>query len=227
MPSPRVGWRRGAEVSCRRSRQRGARRPRGRPGRPSAAARRRGRGQSGCAGLGSSRGRCTGSPPTARWTPPVRTYRREVQAHTYRIVGSTQAAEDLPPRDAARRAAGPRGVRRPLRRRRRGRRHRRHGRPADRRRVADHATGAVRVPGTHCDGPVPTRPRGRSRPNAACTNTRERRAPVRVHLPNAQTDIARPYAFCVLTLEGEGISAITWFADGSVFPHVGLPRMLR
>jgi RNA polymerase sigma-70 factor (TIGR02960 family) len=42
-----------------------------------------------------------------------------------------------------------------------------------------------------------------------------------------QTDIARPYGLLVLTLEGDGISAITWFADSSVFPSFGLPRVLR
>jgi RNA polymerase sigma-70 factor (TIGR02960 family) len=47
------------------------------------------------------------------------------------------------------------------------------------------------------------------------------------YLPAAQTDIARPYALFVLTLRGDKISAITWFADSSVFPHFGLPRMLR
>jgi hypothetical protein len=31
----------------------------------------------------------------------------------------------------------------------------------------------------------------------------------------------------VLTLQGEQISAITWFGDSSVFPHFGLPRTLR
>jgi hypothetical protein len=31
----------------------------------------------------------------------------------------------------------------------------------------------------------------------------------------------------VLTLEGDRISAITWFGDNSVFPHFGLPRTLR
>ena len=31
----------------------------------------------------------------------------------------------------------------------------------------------------------------------------------------------------VLTLEGERISAITWFGDSSVFPQFGLPRTLR
>jgi hypothetical protein len=31
----------------------------------------------------------------------------------------------------------------------------------------------------------------------------------------------------VLTLDGAGISAITWFADTSVFADFGLPRTLR
>jgi RNA polymerase sigma-70 factor (TIGR02960 family) len=47
------------------------------------------------------------------------------------------------------------------------------------------------------------------------------------YLPGAQTEIARAYALFVLTLEGDRISAITWFGDTSVFPHFGLPRMLR
>src|SRR5262249_62391719 len=67
------------------------------------------------------------------------------------------------------------------------------------------ARGAMRL--------VPTRANGQ--PAFAC------------YLPSAQTAIARPYAFFVLTLEGNGISAITWFADSSVFPHLGLPRILR
>jgi RNA polymerase sigma-70 factor, ECF subfamily len=47
------------------------------------------------------------------------------------------------------------------------------------------------------------------------------------YLPSAQTDIPRPYSLFVLTLQGDEISAITWFADSSVFSHFGLPRMLR
>jgi RNA polymerase sigma-70 factor (ECF subfamily) len=47
------------------------------------------------------------------------------------------------------------------------------------------------------------------------------------YFPSPQTEIARPYAMLVLTLEGDRISAITWFGDSSVFPHFGLPRMLR
>ena len=47
------------------------------------------------------------------------------------------------------------------------------------------------------------------------------------YLPSAQSEIARPYALFVLALEGDRISAITWFADSSVFPWFGLPRILR
>ncbi|HEY2603051.1 MAG TPA: hypothetical protein VGI67_15950 [Thermoleophilaceae bacterium] len=42
-----------------------------------------------------------------------------------------------------------------------------------------------------------------------------------------QSDVARPYSMFVLTLQDTQISAITWFADSSVFPYFGLPRMLR
>jgi RNA polymerase sigma-70 factor (TIGR02960 family) len=47
------------------------------------------------------------------------------------------------------------------------------------------------------------------------------------YLPSHETDIARPRGLMVLTLVGDQISAITWFGDSSVFPHFGLPRMLR
>jgi RNA polymerase sigma-70 factor (ECF subfamily) len=47
------------------------------------------------------------------------------------------------------------------------------------------------------------------------------------YFPDAQTEIARPYGLVVLTLEGARISAITWFADNSVLPYFGLPRILR
>jgi RNA polymerase sigma-70 factor (ECF subfamily) len=46
------------------------------------------------------------------------------------------------------------------------------------------------------------------------------------YLPCPQAPIARPYGMIVLTLEGDRISAITWFSDSSVFPHFGLPRTL-
>jgi RNA polymerase sigma-70 factor (ECF subfamily) len=47
------------------------------------------------------------------------------------------------------------------------------------------------------------------------------------YLPSPQTGIARPRGLMVLTLVGDRISAITWFGDSGVFPHFGLPRMLR
>ncbi len=47
------------------------------------------------------------------------------------------------------------------------------------------------------------------------------------YLPVPNTDIARPRGLFVLTLHGDRISAITWFADTSVFPQFGLPRTLR
>ena len=47
------------------------------------------------------------------------------------------------------------------------------------------------------------------------------------YFPSPQTEIARPAAMLVLTLEADRISAITWFGDSSVFPHFGLPRILR
>jgi RNA polymerase sigma-70 factor (ECF subfamily) len=47
------------------------------------------------------------------------------------------------------------------------------------------------------------------------------------YFPSPHTEIARPAAMLALTLEGDRISAITWFGDSSVFPHFGLPRMLR
>jgi RNA polymerase sigma-70 factor (ECF subfamily) len=47
------------------------------------------------------------------------------------------------------------------------------------------------------------------------------------YFPSPQTDIARPYGLLVLTLERGRISAMTWFRASSVFPHFGLPRILR
>jgi RNA polymerase sigma-70 factor (ECF subfamily) len=46
------------------------------------------------------------------------------------------------------------------------------------------------------------------------------------YLPDAQAVIARPYGLIVLTLAGDAIAAITWFADTGVFRHFGLPRTL-
>jgi RNA polymerase sigma-70 factor (TIGR02960 family) len=47
------------------------------------------------------------------------------------------------------------------------------------------------------------------------------------YLPDTQTAIAHAHALFVLTLEGDRVSAITWFGDNNVFPHFGLPRTLR
>ena len=55
--------------------------------------------------------------------------------------------------------------------------------------------------------------------------TRSRRSAATCRCP--RRTIARAYALFVLTLEGDQISAITWFADSSVFPQFGLPRTLR
>jgi RNA polymerase sigma-70 factor (TIGR02960 family) len=45
------------------------------------------------------------------------------------------------------------------------------------------------------------------------------------YLPTGE--MARPYGLLVVTLDGDAISAMTWFADSSVFPVFGLPRRLR
>jgi RNA polymerase sigma-70 factor (ECF subfamily) len=47
------------------------------------------------------------------------------------------------------------------------------------------------------------------------------------YFPEPQTGIGRPYGLLVVTLEGDQVSALTWFADSSVFPLFGLPRTLR
>jgi RNA polymerase sigma-70 factor (ECF subfamily) len=46
------------------------------------------------------------------------------------------------------------------------------------------------------------------------------------YVATSETEVARAYALFVLTLQGDRISAITWFADSSVLPRFGLPRML-
>jgi RNA polymerase sigma-70 factor (TIGR02960 family) len=47
-----------------------------------------------------------------------------------------------------------------------------------------------------------------------------------VYVPDAHAAISRAYALIVLSLEGDRISAMTWFGDLGVFPHFGLPRIL-
>jgi RNA polymerase sigma-70 factor (TIGR02960 family) len=46
------------------------------------------------------------------------------------------------------------------------------------------------------------------------------------YLPDPKAAIARAYGLLVLTLQGDRISAITWFFDRGLFPHFGLPRTL-
>jgi RNA polymerase sigma-70 factor, ECF subfamily len=46
------------------------------------------------------------------------------------------------------------------------------------------------------------------------------------YLPDAHAPIARPYGLMILTVTGDGISAIAWFGERSLFPHFGLPRTL-
>jgi RNA polymerase sigma-70 factor (TIGR02960 family) len=47
------------------------------------------------------------------------------------------------------------------------------------------------------------------------------------YLPDTQTGIAHAYGIMVLTLEGDRLSAVTFFRDNTVFPHFGLPPTLR
>jgi RNA polymerase sigma-70 factor (TIGR02960 family) len=46
------------------------------------------------------------------------------------------------------------------------------------------------------------------------------------YLPDPQAPLARPYGLIVLTLAGDAIAAITYFADTGLFRHFGLPRTL-
>jgi RNA polymerase sigma-70 factor (ECF subfamily) len=67
------------------------------------------------------------------------------------------------------------------------------------------ARGALRV--------VPARANGQ--PAFAC------------YLPPPGAEVARPYSLFVLTLAGDRVSAITWFAGSDLFDLFGLPPMLR
>ena len=88
--------------------------------------------------------------------------------------------------------------------------------------------------------PLPHAYQGRDAIGAFLRGAEERRgAPMRVvatrantqpafgcYLARTESEAARAFSLFVLTLEGDRISAITWFADSSVFPHFGLPRIL-
>jgi RNA polymerase sigma-70 factor (ECF subfamily) len=89
--------------------------------------------------------------------------------------------------------------------------------------------------------PLPHAYQGHDTINAFLRGSAERRgAPLRLvpirangqpafgcYVAMPETDVARAYALFVLTLAGDRISAITWFADSSTFAQFGLPRMLR
>jgi RNA polymerase sigma-70 factor (TIGR02960 family) len=46
------------------------------------------------------------------------------------------------------------------------------------------------------------------------------------YVPESQAAIARACGLLVLTLAGDAIAALTWFADTGLFRHFGLPRTL-
>jgi RNA polymerase sigma-70 factor (TIGR02960 family) len=88
--------------------------------------------------------------------------------------------------------------------------------------------------------PLPHQYQGRDPISAFLRGAEERRgAPMRLvptrantqpafgcYLSEPATDVGRAFSMFVLTLEGDEISAITWFADSSVFPQFGLPPLL-
>jgi RNA polymerase sigma-70 factor (TIGR02960 family) len=88
--------------------------------------------------------------------------------------------------------------------------------------------------------PLPHAYQGRNAISAFLRGAEERRgAPMRLVATRAntqpafgcyrtmpETSIGHAFSLFVLTLEGDHISAITWFADSSVFPRLGLPRTL-
>jgi RNA polymerase sigma-70 factor (TIGR02960 family) len=89
--------------------------------------------------------------------------------------------------------------------------------------------------------PLPHAYQGRNAIGAFLRGAEERRrAPMRLmparantqptfgcYLSVSEANVARAFSLLVLTLEGDHISAITWFADCSAFPQLGLPRVLR
>jgi RNA polymerase sigma-70 factor (ECF subfamily) len=89
--------------------------------------------------------------------------------------------------------------------------------------------------------PLPHAYQGRDAIGAFLRGAEERRgAPMRLaptranaqpafgcYLAGPEAGVARAFSLLVLTLEGDHVSAITWFADSSRFAQFGLPRMLR
>ena len=46
------------------------------------------------------------------------------------------------------------------------------------------------------------------------------------YIGDAYAPVVRGVGVIVLTLEGDAIAAITWFADTGIFRHFGLPRII-
>ena len=78
------------------------------------------------------------------------------------------------------------------------------------------------------DSRLPAAGRGGAprRADAGGGDARQQPAGVRLLLSRSESEAARAFSFFGLTLEGDRVSAITWFADSSVFPRFGLPRIL-
>jgi RNA polymerase sigma-70 factor (TIGR02960 family) len=88
--------------------------------------------------------------------------------------------------------------------------------------------------------PLPHAYQGRAAIGAFLRGANERRgAPLRMVPTRANTQpafacyvragesgVARAYAVFVLTLEGDAVSAVTWFGGGDVFPQFGLPQTM-
>ena len=74
---------------------------------------------------------------------------------------------------------------------------------------------------------LPDRERLRGRPMRVVPTRANTQPAFGCYLPDMQTAIAHAHAMFVLTLEGDRVSAVTWFGDKSLFPHFGLPRTLR
>ena len=66
----------------------------------------------------------------------------------------------------------------------------------------------------------------RGRPLSLVPTRANRQPAFGCYLLDAEAGFARPYGLMVLTLDGDGIAAITWFGDSTVFRHFGLPETL-
>src|SRR5919202_6413375 len=92
------------------------------------------------------------------------------------------------------------------------------------RRSAHDAGPAARVRAARCDRRLPPSPRGAPRRGAGRrAHPGQHQARVRLLTPGRAGAIARPSGLILLTLEGDTIAAITWFADTGVFPTLRPP----